>query len=510
MSDRLTQRRASSLRVGAAWAPAAILASALLCAAPLGSLAQGIDASQTPPTADPAAPERCTGCHALVVQKPVVHGAMQAADCRDCHAPVPSQPGKCGARTASHWALAKAAPDLCYDCHERKDKTKSVHTALRDGSCLDCHAAHASDHAGLLKAPREELCFGCHDAKALLPKSVRHAPVAEGRCLECHDPHGSDRPNALRAAQDRAACLRCHDVRAPSGKGTPGRSARLDLSKPNVHPALDAGECGACHETGHSGELPKLLKKRPVELCYECHDRKDGTPFPHGAVTLGDCTACHDPHASEQKKLLARKTDKELCFGCHQDDLTGRAVVHPPAADGCGDCHDPHGGKFPRALKGGAGKAVCEACHAPVDTGSVKHAALERYGCTACHDPHGSANAALLADRVNALCGSCHPDQQDGRHVAALSGPPHPVGGDLLDPRRPGRGFSCASCHAPHGSDNAKLFYVGKTPMQSCDGCHGDKSGEHPELQNVVSRARRKPGAPEPGAAPPSPSGAPR
>jgi predicted CXXCH cytochrome family protein len=64
----------------------------------------------------------------------------------------------------------------------------------------------------------------------------------------------------------------------------------------------------------------------------------------------------------------------------------------------------------------------------------------------------------------------------------------HEVSG-RLDPRRPGRPFSCASCHNPHGSDNPLLFYLGANPLESCDGCHGNRSGKNPGAKNIISRA---------------------
>jgi predicted CXXCH cytochrome family protein len=125
-----------------------------------------------------------------------------------------------------------------------------------------------------------------------------------------------------------------------------------------------------------------------------------------------------------------------------------------------------------------------------MDAGKVKHAALERYGCTGCHDPHGTANRYLLAKPVNDLCTSCHPAQNDGLHVTKMAGAKGHVISGLLDPRRPDRQLSCASCHNPHGSDNPKLFYLGATPMEACDGCHGNKSGKNPSVADVIHRAR--------------------
>jgi predicted CXXCH cytochrome family protein len=58
-----------------------------------------------------------------------------------------------------------------------------------------------------------------------------------------------------------------------------------------------------------------------------------------------------------------------------------------------------------------------------------------------------------------------------------------------VDPRRPDREFTCASCHNPHGSDHQKLFYLGDTGMESCAGCHGDKSGNNPGVKDVAWKA---------------------
>ncbi len=436
--------------------------------------------------------ESCTGCHAPITQGRVLHRALEKHDCASCHRAVTAEAGKCRSRTASKWALVRTEPELCYGCHKRMDQSKSVHTAVRQGSCLACHAPHSSNFAGLILQPREKVCFECHDADSLVTKPVKHAPVAEGRCLDCHDPHGGNLPYNVKAESGSSFCLKCHGAAAPTGPGTPGKSYRIDLGKKVVHGALKRIDCLGCHEGGHGSDRLKLLKKNPVDLCYGCHERKDKAKYPHSAVVVGDCAVCHDPHSSDNPKLIAKPTIQETCFLCHQDDLTGRKVIHAPVMKGCDQCHEAHGAQNRFALKGGEGKAVCYKCHKPIDTGKVKHAALERYGCTGCHDPHGTGNAAMLGRKVNEVCGSCHEAQKDGHHVTPIAANGHPVGGELNDPRREGRAFSCASCHNPHGSDSPKLFYVGQTAMESCAWCHGDKSGQRAELEDVTYRAKRK------------------
>ncbi len=463
--------------------------------------APGPDAAKVPPLrAGPAVPEqlpppgpppeeRCVHCHGAMLRKRVVHKAVDAESCKKCHLAA-AKPGKCRSRESSGWALSKPQPDLCYSCHKRVDTAKEVHTAVRVGECLECHAPHSSDLPALLTKPEDQLCFTCHEVEPLVgKKAVKHAPVAEGRCLTCHDPHGSDLPKAVRAS-GKELCLRCHAATAPTGRKTPGPAYRVDLAKPVVHMAIEAGDCTDCHVAGHGGDLLRLLKEAPPGLCYGCHDRKDTQPFVHGAVRVGDCAVCHDPHSSAQPKLLTQGTQKDLCFTCHADDVTGRGVIHKPVADGrCMECHGPHGGPFRENNVKGEGKQACYACHKVMDAVKVRHGAIERYGCTGCHDPHGTANRSMLAKDVNALCTTCHPDKPDGRHVTTFVAGGHVVAG-LLDPRRPGRPFSCASCHNPHGSDHVKLFYLGESALESCDGCHGNRSGKNPGAKNIIGASR--------------------
>ncbi len=438
--------------------------------------------------------ERCSSCHSALTQRRVLHTALEKNDCTVCHKPVTAEAGKCQSKTASKWVLVKTEPEICYGCHARKDQSRSVHTAVRQGSCLSCHDAHSSNFPGLVNDPREKLCLNCHEVEPLLTKRFHHAPVAEGQCLECHNPHGSDLPAQVRGTSGNEVCLRCHDAKAPTGKGTPGPAARIDLSKKVVHGALKRADCRACHEGGHGSDNLKLLKKAPPDLCYGCHQRVDKQKYPHGAVLVGDCAVCHDPHSSDQPKLLAKETLNQTCFICHQDDVTGRKVIHAPVAKSCVACHDPHAAPNRNALKAGSGKQVCYSCHQQqVDAGKVKHPALERYGCTGCHDPHGSKYPFLLAKKVNALCVGCHPANDNGTHVSTMVPGGHAIGGGgLLDPRRKGHLFSCASCHNPHGSDNPNLFYYGGSGIESCDGCHGDKTGQHPELKSVINESRPK------------------
>jgi predicted CXXCH cytochrome family protein len=374
---------------------------------------------------------------------------------------------------------------------KRVDGAKVLHPSVKKGKCLDCHAAHVSERKGLVKASSEQLCVACHQIEPLFRKPVRHAPVAEGRCLDCHEAHGGDTPAFVRAG-DKALCLSCHDEKAPRGKGTPSAARRVDLDKKTVHGAVKKSECSGCHSAGHGADHAGLLRSPLQVLCQQCHPRTEQEPYVHSAVVVSDCAVCHDPHASDHKKLMVAEKDAAVCFRCHQDDVTGRAFVHAPVTQGCQDCHGAHGAPNRMVLTVGAGKQACYACHEVLDKGKVRHAPLDRYGCVGCHDPHASGNRFMLGKKTNDLCISCHPEQKDGKHVTATIAKGHPVGG-MMDPRRDNHEFTCATCHNPHGSNSPKLFYVGSSPMESCAGCHGDKSGKRPDLKNVISRAKPLP-----------------
>jgi predicted CXXCH cytochrome family protein len=461
-------------------------------------------------------PLLCLRCHTSVSGKAAMHTVIKAIGCTACHDPH----GSDNPNLVTLWPQEA----LCYSCHARVDDKKNVHSAVMLGECLGCHSPHAGEEAPLLKKKGTEVCFECHDPESLVPNPVKHAPAAEGKCLACHAPHSTDLPKLMRQ-KGKALCMTCHDGAQPWKPGLPIGQKRLDLGKENVHAAVSLGDCQDCHVQGHSSENVKLLRKTPPQLCDTCHDRKDAEKFTHGAVKLGDCPVCHDPHASDGKSLLRTATVAGLCFKCHQDDATGRAFVHKPVAEGkCDSCHAPHGsktrfnlirgaaGELPKlepAVKNrfnltiGEGKQACYGCHKVVDDVKVKHLALERYGCTGCHDPHATANKYQLIKPVNALCQTCHPDKTDGMHASTFIQGGHPVTGDF-DPRRPERPFTCASCHNPHGADAKKLFYYGLEGMEMCDGCHGDKSGKHPELKDI--HLKRKGGVASVGAAAPESS----
>jgi len=95
-------------------------------------------------------------------------------------------------------------------------KGEKAHAPFED--CSTCHRPHAGPQPKLLTEPVQQLCAGCHDAKAATFQKA-HVAIDPARinCVSCHTPHTS-------------------------------KSAKL--FKKNEHPPFAARQCDGCHVTG--------------------------------------------------------------------------------------------------------------------------------------------------------------------------------------------------------------------------------------------------------------------
>ena len=341
----------------------------------------------------------------------------------------------------------------CLECHDDKNKGKSVHTAMSTG-CLSCHEVRTNKdvtRVKLITATPSALCFTCHaDKKPADIKGTIHPPAVRD-CLSCHNPHASDNKNQLIKSESGDAkenlCLSCHKT----GLDVPEKGSR--------HAALDAG-CDTCHVTHKTGSEPTMenkfhLAKSAPALCLDCHDAKDAElqkAHQNQPFATANCLECHDPHQSASPKLMARfqhvpfeqKTcelchapmkdgkvvltqpdAKSLCLTCHDDKaklIESSKVPHPGAMGDCIDCHSPHASKQPGLPKTDAVN-ICIGCHTDIgDLGkkAFHHQPAFTEGCATCHTPHGGDNDHLLRIAGNGLCLECHgPDSAPQRDEAA-------------------------------------------------------------------------------------------
>lgn len=265
-----------------------------------------------------ASAENC-GCHPHMATQRFTHKPVKNGECQLCHKSSGQRHPKVKKGAFIFTDNGKAG--LCYECHQRKNSMKFVHTPVASGDCTGCHDVHQSSYRYQLREAGGALCLTCHE-KAKLDRKFPHAPIAQGRCLACHDPHQSNVRYMLKA-EGPDLCMTCHEKTHFTGK--------------SVHPPVAAGECSSCHST-HGTSFPHLLKqsfpedfylpfdKGQYALCFNCHDntladeaRTDTqTNFRNGMLNLHfvhvnkadkgrSCKVCHDPHAAGQPKLISTK-----------------------------------------------------------------------------------------------------------------------------------------------------------------------------------------------------------
>jgi predicted CXXCH cytochrome family protein len=116
----------------------------------------------------------------------------------------------------------------------------SIHAPYANRQCQECHSERFS-HA--LRAPRDQICLGCH-TKTLADATVVHTPVRNGECLACHHPHTTESPHLL-VKKNADLCLQCHDADL--------------LSQVEGHQNAKRSDCVSCHDP-HGGTREYLLR----------------------------------------------------------------------------------------------------------------------------------------------------------------------------------------------------------------------------------------------------------
>jgi len=486
----------------------------------------GLAAAASGEIAVPHAPvvDDCGTCHGphgtdfdamLTVEAEQICAECHDADATDAAHPIPVRRADC--RT-------------CHEVHGSGNahmlRGSSRHVPFEEGSCDACHRKPRGTRVRLLQEGGA-LCEACHGDVANAGGEVVHSALKQGRCVECHDPHLADQPHLLKAAGGEL-CFSCHPDIAERAKG------------PGAHAALEDG-CDGCHDA-HSSDRPAMLVDDGDELCRTCHDSADPElqRLHRGAdMATTHCLDCHDPHGSSSKPLIANGsihppfregcanchggTARELeggggnalCETCHDDvaeTIATSAVPHPAMeAMECVGCHSPHASRQPKLLRA-AGGGVCLDCHEDQAgaEGESTHRAISWIGCHSCHLPHGGPDEKLLRATGNDLCNGCHLRSRvktgrdesitlDGGYV--LRGerakdlrvidldpflsknhpiPKHPVTGVIEAKGRTqvaeslvGQEMSCRQCHEPHAALSSKLFtWKATNQAELCIACH--------------------------------------
>ena len=271
-----------------------------------------------------------------------------------------------------------------------------------------------------------------------------------------------------------AVCRSCHpDVWADFYKNPHYKSVASGKEAPEKTGCEGCHGPGSGHVTARGGKttIPHAFSlMSPNQIladCLSCHAKDVSRANIRRSVhTDADvvCSTCHSIHKPQTPKFLLAKVQKDLCYQCHQ---TVRAQFDMPVKhrvnEGviqCTDCHNPHGtfaatwrtGIRPRMVDQALGnEEACLKCHQDKRGPFVfEHAAVRVDGCESCHAPHGSTNAKLLRRPVvYTVCIECH--NGAGTFGIANAGVfIQSAAHNMLDPRF----RNCTTCHVRiHGSN---------------------------------------------------------
>lgn len=240
----------------------------------------------------PFASLQCEACHG-----PGVNGVLSTVTGRPTGSHVDkTRPGETRPPILNFGARGNAPAavqnEMCLQCHEGENRMAWHSSAHETGdvACASCHTIHAAHDPVLDKVNQTDVCFTCHQpVRAEFSKPSNH-PVRFGQlgCSDCHASHGAGTSTLLLRATLNDTCYSCH----------------AEKRGPFLFEHAPASEdCALCHAP-HGSIHPALLKKRPPQLCQQCHSQighpsvgrttaglPDGSPS--GFLLAGSCTNCH-------------------------------------------------------------------------------------------------------------------------------------------------------------------------------------------------------------------------
>jgi predicted CXXCH cytochrome family protein len=233
----------------------------------------------------------CLNCHLLTEVEletmPVVH-APAHGDCQVCHDPHATD--EVAILTADPATLCtECHQDIANTINTASTKHEAVTTSR---ACLNCHTAHASEFGALLREGSRELCFECHNEAIKLPSgetlinmkelieqgSSLHGAISQQSCVECHQIHGgghrrllfNEYPSDLYYPFDEstyALCFACHDrdlVLLPETDAATGfRNGSANLHFVHVNKEEKGRSCSLCHDAHASSREQHIRDEVP-------------------------------------------------------------------------------------------------------------------------------------------------------------------------------------------------------------------------------------------------------
>lgn len=283
------------------------------------------------------------------------------------------------------------------------------------------------------------------------------------RCRKCEAPRCSRCMKKVFLRRALAASLLIAAVVTLLGLAACGTVRRTAVSLPMIPGAEYIGTeaCAECHQEiardFATADHSFLVAKGPNALsagCESCHGPSSLHAQSGGEAKPPFSFSPGRPQLSSDGLLLAvepARATETVCFQCHLNVRSEfHLPSHHPVLEGkmsCTECHSPHKGSIHAgtALSRLSQNESCLRCHSAQRGPHVFEHEATREGCATCHAAHGSVNAKMLAARDSNLCLKCHFQQLSGGAVV-IGGSDHTI--------RAQQG-TCwtAGCHeAVHGS----------------------------------------------------------
>ena len=193
----------------------------------------------------------CLNCHKAGKRIHWQGSAHPGADltCASCHQ----------IHQAQDRALARdTQKELCFTCHkEQRTQAHMLSThSVASGRmlCSDCHNVHGSSGRGLLnKNTLNETCYTCH-AEKRGPFLWEHPPASDD-CANCHVAHGSNVAPLLKV-RPPWLCQSCHSGSLHSSPAISGRWLAPGAGGTAPSPQLLLRACTNCHSAIHGSNHP--------------------------------------------------------------------------------------------------------------------------------------------------------------------------------------------------------------------------------------------------------------
>jgi len=170
--------------------------------------------------------------------------------------------------------------EVCYSCHKvvRDQNNRPSHHPVAEGKmgCSDCHNVHGSAGPKLVKRDSiNATCYTCH-AEKRGPFVRQHEPVSDD-CMNCHTAHGSTIAGMLKV-RPPMLCQQCHTPHVAGavgalggqngvfGAAAPGQISALitaNANGKNVVNMWQGRSCMNCHTQVHGSNNPSATNPTP-------------------------------------------------------------------------------------------------------------------------------------------------------------------------------------------------------------------------------------------------------